>query len=312
MNPHAGTDDDQALRWCEAALGPVEVIADHTRDHPGLRAGVRRLRARGGEYCVKVHHDAKHFASEAHGYARWAPAFGAYAPRLIAVREEAPRAVLISALPGRIMEGISLPVAQERAAWRAAGAALASLHVVPAGAYFGQCLRDGVRAGALVTDAREYLEAEFDGWLARGRRSRCLDADELAIAREARGLIAAFADEQPTACHRDYCPANWLIADGVWAGVIDFEFAYWDVRAADFSRQPEWQWVDRPDLVEAFDEGYAGLLQPPALPQKLLSRALYALAAIVWGRENDYRGFEREGRGGLRHVARQFSNPRVS
>jgi Ser/Thr protein kinase RdoA (MazF antagonist) len=163
-----------------------------------------------------------------------------------------------------------------------------------------------------VTDARVYLETEFEDWLTRGERARCLDADERAIVREARGLLPAFAAERPTACHRDYCPANWLIADGVWAGVIDFEFAYWDVRAADFSRHPEWQWIDRPDLIDAFEEGYAGLLAPPSHAQKLVARALFALAAIVWGRENDYRGFELEGRGGLQHVALQFSDPRVS
>lgn len=290
---------DAALRWCEHVLGPVVVIADHTREHPGLRAGVRRLRAATGEYCVKTHHDPAHWAGETHGYERWAPVFGAHAPRLIAVRDEAPLALIVSALPGRVLEGQVLPIEQQRAVWRAAGAALAQLHAINGNA-FGPCRRDGVCNGVPINDACAYVSAEFDSWLARGARLNCLSAEELSIVRHVRELIPAFAGERPTACHRDYCSANWLVTDaGDWSGVIDFEFAYWDVRAADVSRYPEWEWIGRPELAAAFDEGYATVRAPVDATQRLVARALYALSAVVWGRESGYRGFEREGRAAL-------------
>ncbi len=297
---------DPVLRWCERVLGPLAVIADHTREHPGLRAGVRRLRAATGEYCVKTHHEPAHWASEVHGYERWAPVFDAHAPQLIAVRDKVPLALIVSALPGRVLEGQVLPIERERAVWCAAGAALARLHMINGDA-FGPCQRDGIGIGAPVDDACAYVTAEFENWLERGARLNCLDADELAIVRLARELMPAFAGERPTACHRDYCPANWLVTEaGDWSGVIDFEFAYWDVRAADVSRYPEWEWIGRPDLSEVFDEGYAQIRTPVAATQRLVARACYALGAIVWGRESDYRGFEREGRAALRHLGRQL------
>ena len=82
--------------------------------------------------------------------------------------------------------------------------------------------------------------------------------------------MQAFAGERPVPCHRDYGPANWLVTDdGVWAGVIDFEFAYWDVRVADFSRYPDWEWIHRPNLLDAFFDGYGRRLTPKEEQQRL-------------------------------------------
>ena len=85
--------------------------------------------------------------------------------------------------------------------------------------------------------------------------------------------------------------------------MIDFEFAYWDVRVADFSRDPDWGWIHRPDLVEAFFQGYGRSLTPREEQQLLVARADYALSAILWGRDNAFFGFEREGREALAHLA---------
>jgi hypothetical protein len=91
--------------------------------------------------------------------------------------------------------------------------------------------------------------------------------------------------------------------EGTWAGVIDFEFAYWDVRVADFSRDPDWSWIRRPDLVEAFFEGYGRLLTPTEEQQLLVAHAEYALGAILWGHDHAFYGFEQEGRESLAHLA---------
>ena len=131
-----------------------------------------------------------------------------------------------------------------------------------------------------------------------------LDADERATIQAAYDLIPAFEGERPLPCHRDYCAANWLVGkEGTWAGVIDFEFAHWDVRVADFSRDPNWSWIRRPDLVEAFQEGYGRTLTPTEQQQLLVAHAEYALGAILWGHEHAFYGFEREGRESLAHLA---------
>jgi hypothetical protein len=303
MHSDPDNQQDEILNWCGSVLGPVEVLADQTRDHPGKRTGALRLRTAGGVCYVKILRDRARWESEVHGYEQWAPAFGNFAPKLLAVREIEPLAVVISELPGKIMEGTSFSVEQEHAIWRDAGHKLAALHDSGTGECFGPCRRDGACLGRPVRDAVEYVSAEFENLIERGLRIGCLDDKELAIVRAARKRIPAFAGERPVACHRDYGPANWMVgADGNWTGVIDFEFAYWDVRVADFTRYPGWEWISRPDLIAAFFEGYGRALSGAEEQQCLVGHVLYALGAIVWGEENDYHGFAAEGRHALRHL----------
>jgi aminoglycoside phosphotransferase (APT) family kinase protein len=294
---------DTVLQWCAAVLGPFEVAADATRAHPGERTGSCRIRTQTGDCYVKMQRDRSFWEGEVHAYERWAQAFGEAAPRLLAVREEEPLAVVISALPGRVLEGRQLPLAQERAAWRAAGQALVALHDLAVGECFGPVHRDGRCAGAPIREAEEFVLAYLEEWEARGLAADCLSADERATLRAARTLVPAFAGERPRPCHRDYCPANWLINDEeAWSGVIDFEFSQWDVRATDFSRYANWEWLGRPDLIEAFFEGYGRAFTPAEEQQRLLAHTQYALSAIVWGHETGYLGFAREGRESLQHL----------
>jgi Ser/Thr protein kinase RdoA (MazF antagonist) len=149
-------------------------------------------------------------------------------------------------------------------------------------------------------DAREFVATRFEGQVDQAVRAGYLNNDELTTLQAAFKLIPAFEGERPTACHRDYCAANWLVSpQGAWGGVIDFEFAYWDVRVADFSRDPDWAWVRRPDLDEAFFEGYGRRFTSQEMQQLRVARAEYALSAILWGHENAFYGFEAEGRQAL-------------
>ena len=131
-----------------------------------------------------------------------------------------------------------------------------------------------------------------------------ISRDELATLHAACERILAFEDEPAVPCHRDYCAANWLVDEqGSWAGVIDFEFAYWDVRVTDFSRDPDWAWIVRPDLAEAFLEGYGRPFTSAGEQQLLVTRANYALGAILWGRDHAFYGFAREGHAALAHLS---------
>jgi aminoglycoside phosphotransferase (APT) family kinase protein len=297
------SDWQKVLAWCAEVLGHIHVRADHSREHPDLRGSTLRLDSPTGGCFVKLHRDRTHWESEVHAYERWAATFGDFAPRLLAVREEEPLALIISALPGRILEEVDLPPAKEQAVWRTAGQALAALHALPPGGCFGPARRDGSCSGPQIHDAREYITAEFDNWTERGLRIDCISADELAIVRDARTLIQAFAGEPPMPCHRDYCPANWLVTDeGAWSGVIDFEFSRWDVRAADFTRYPRWEWLERPEMVDAFFEGYGRTFTAEEIHQRSACHALYAIGAIVWGMENEYFIFAEEGKKALRVI----------
>jgi Ser/Thr protein kinase RdoA (MazF antagonist) len=154
----------------------------------------------------------------------------------------------------------------------------------------------------------EHLTRRYGNLVEHAAAAGYLSAPEINVLQAAQELIPAFDGERPVPCHRDYCAANWLYQpDGSWAGIIDFEFAAWDVRAADFTRDPQWCWVRRPDLMEAFYEGYGRTFTAREEQQILFGHAEYALGAVVWGRENDFYGFEREGREALAYLGRTMT-----
>ena len=295
------------LGWCASAVGECEVLTTDGSVHD--RTAVHRLRTPSAVcYYVKMHRRRSFWETEVHAYEQWAPAFGSLVPRLIAVREEEPLALLLSELPGRSMQTLPLDEHQERMVWRAAGRALTGLHQLALGKHFGPCQRDGAPIGTPISDASAYISAELERETLRGVRAGYLDDDELAVIHAARPLLAAFAGERPVPCHRDYGPVNWLVSDDrAWAGTMDFEFAHWDVRVADFSRYPDWEWMSRPELLDAFFDGYGRPLTVEEEKQCLVARVLYALGAITWGREHSNHGFESEGRQALRHLAESLA-----
>ena len=287
-----------ALDWSASVVGPCEIASSDTRFHG--RETVLRLRTADSHCYLKLHEALDSWGQEVHGYEQWAPAFGELAPRLLGICEQEPLALLISELPGKILDSVEMPVAQERAAWRAAGEALVALHAVPAGDHFGPCRRDGSPIGEPITDAVRYMRSQLDEWMTTGLRLGVLTDEEQRDVAAARTLASCFAGERPTACHRDYDPVNWMVDDaGRFCGVIDFEFAYWDTRITEFARYPDWDWWRRPDLLEAIQEGYGHMFTPIEEQQLLVANAQYALGAIVWGAEHEYYGFMEEGQQGM-------------
>ncbi len=295
---------DEALDWSISVLGPIAVMSDHSKTHGGHESATCRLHTPIGFCYLKIHQNRSFWNNEVYAYERWASSFGGSAPRLLAVHDEEPLALIISELPGQILENTQWVPSLERDVWRAAGAALTALHDLGTGESFGPCLRNGAYAGELTQNAREYVSKRFKSQIERAIHAGYIDENELATLHAAYDLIPAFEGERPIPCHRDYCTANWLISqDGTWTGVIDFEFAYWDVRVADFSRYPDWSWIDRPDLVDAFFEGYGRSLTTTEEQQLLVAHAEYALSAILWGHDHSFYGFEQEGRESLTHLA---------
>ena len=299
-------DEDKitaVLAWCASVLGPIEILADASREHAGQRAAVHRLRTSSGGCFVKTHRDRSDWEKEVHAYEQWAPAFGEFAPRLLAVRTEEPLALVINELPGSTLEEVQLTHSQEQSVWRAAGRALAALHSLAEGEFFGACRRDGSCAGTPVSDAREYLSSLIAEQVERGVKGGFLSQEELGVVQDACALLPAFEGVRPVPCHGDYCPANWMVSpEGTWIGIIDFERAGWDVRAADFTRYPNWDWIARPDLAEAFFEGYGRIFTPAEEQQHLVAHTLYTLSAVVWGMENTYFGFAADGRQAFKHL----------
>ena len=300
-------DVKTVLNWSAGVLGRIENVSDHTRSHPGDRTITTRVQGSSGEFFIKIHRFEANWEQEVHAYENWSAVFGRYAPRLLGVRADPPWALITSALAGQPMASAQLTGDQEKVTWRDAGTALRGLHQLAGGDFFGACHRDGSASGDPIDDAAMYFAKNIRGLVESGSQAGTLSTTELEFIELVSMLIPACKGEAPVPCHRDFGPANWMIAaDGSWAGVLDFELAHWDVRTMDFSRYPDWEWIHRPDLIAAFFEGYEFSPTPEDERQLLVSRALYALDAIVWGSANDYHGFVREGREALQYLAGQL------
>lgn len=293
---------EKITEWCFSIVGSHEFLSDDQRYHG--RSGIHRLQTSSGFCYLKIHQDIISWEREVHGYEQWAGAFGARAPNLIAIHPDKPYALLVSELPGQMMREMSLTAKQEQQIWCAAGQALRELHDFATGEYFGAAKRDGSPAGAYVRDATEYVLAEFDRLIDVGTKGGYLSNSELRVIRRIVDRVSACEGEQPVPCHRDYGPDNWLVTyQGIWSGVIDFEFSNWDLRVVDFSRYPDWEWMYRPDLLRTLFEGYGRSLNSVEELQCLILRCQYALGAIVWGHQNAFYGFEEEGRKALKYMA---------
>ena len=295
----------QALSWATSALGPIEVISDHSKAHGDRVSATTRIRSRKGLCYLKVHESRGPWQIEAHAYEHWTRAFGRHAPRLLGVRDREPLALIVSEVPGRIVEKTRLTRRAGRAIWKSAGKALRPFHDQAFGPGFGSCRRDGTLVGRVVRDPVACISGSLTHGLQRGLKGRYLSRDEAVTVRAVVNMAPAFKGERPVPCHMDYAPVNWLMNERRgWTGVVDFEFSAWHFWMSDFTRDPDWHWIKRPDLVDAFCEGYGRTLSPSRKLQLLVGHAAYALNAITWGRANRYFGFEKEGHASLAHLAK--------
>lgn len=294
----------KAIDWCSSLLGTTKVLSDHSKVHGGHESSIYRIHTATGHYYLKLHESKAHWGNEVHAYEHWTQAFGNLAPRLIAVNDKDPFALIVSVVSGQIVEGMQLSPSKEQGIWKSAGAALAKLHNLVSDQHFGPCLRDGGASKNGTRNAKKYVSERFRQQIEQAVHGSYINDYEHSVIEDVYNFVSAFEDERPVPCHRDYCAANWLVTkEGVLTGVIDFEFAYLDVRVADFSRDPNWNWIDRPDLIKSFFEGYGRLLTSKEEKQLLVAHTEYALSAILWGRDNSFFGFEQEGRKSLVHIA---------
>lgn len=294
---------EELVRWCQSTLGicefePIEKLETE-------RSTSARVSSEQGFFYLKVFSDPARWSAESHAYENWTNALRPYAPNFIASRDTAPLAILTSAKTGENLATTRLPTDLERGVWRQAGKALAEFHALGTMDAFSTDQSDTTmpfaNSGEPVSFITSELELERDRAVATGS----LTKRHLKIISAAQRLASSFEGEAPVPCHRDYQPDNWIVSpDGELTGIIDFELSRWDVRMADFTRYPNWESIVRPDLTEAFFDGYGRNLTQAEEEQRLVSHTIYALSAINWGTENSFDGFVREGHLALSHLAK--------
>lgn len=230
------------------------------------------------------------FAQERRAYLEWLPQLDA-TPDLIG-ESEALSALLVSAVPGRNVDDLSLTHAETLETYRQAGAFLRSLHTLP--------FTDDDPA-PLLGDYRQRAET----WTARaaGLVEPDLTAWVAGCAAETADLLAELSPVR-VPCHRDYTARNWLVdvTDGVKLSVIDFEHSRPDFWLFDVEKLLTE--VGETGLEVAFWEGY-GRTPTDAETRVLgLHSALNALSTVVWAREHGDAAFEAEGRKRLGELRR--------
>jgi Ser/Thr protein kinase RdoA (MazF antagonist) len=248
-------------RYAEQVLGPCTVEADCGWDHGGAR--VLRVRDASGTawYAKQNPHHEVH-AREVTAYRRWVPALGDQAPTLRAATDDLP-ALVTSAVPGTAFTGVDLDVHHR------AGILLRRFHEI--------------ETFLPWTDLVAHKVAEFDAWVARA--PALLDRSELDFVRTSLRSLEGIPAPPRVSCHLDYSPRNWLVDDGR-VHVIDFEWAQPEVWVNDLGRLFFGPWRTRPDLREAFLDGYGRHPDETDLALLIGSYTLTTVWHIVWTYEH--------------------------
>lgn len=229
---------DILLAYGRRLLGePLTPIAWHS-GHAGtvvLRAGC----ASHPSVIVKIHRGEVRHAQEVRAYQDWLPQLGDDVPRLVEFGDDPP-GIAITTIPGVALADCHLSVADEQAAYAAAGALLTKLHAA----------------------APEIHDPQFPGWLAeRGRQwlHRAGDRISTADRRSAQRKLDELAAVTPpplVPCHLDLTPRNLIRDTDGTIRLIDFEHSRHDLAARDLVRLTTRVWHQRPDLEEAFRSTY--------------------------------------------------------
>ena len=243
------------------------------------------------EAFLKVFRQPRKFVQERRAYLEWLPTLDG-TPTLMG-ESEALSALLVSAVPGRNIDDLSLTPADLLEAYRQAGVFLHSLHTLS------------------FTDddplpLNEAFAARAKTWLARA--DGLVDAETVAWV-EGRAAEAAdlLRDMTPARvpCHRDYTARNWLVdrADGVKLLVIDFEHSRPDFWLFDSEKLVSE--VGGTGLEAAFWRGYGGVPTDAERRVLRLYSILNALSTVVWARAHGDGAFEADGRRRLSELRRR-------
>jgi hypothetical protein len=263
-------DRDTALEnLCQEVLGDWTLLTQHPTQRPGSH--VWRVRNTDGqEFVAKRHLNQQKHQREDHAYTQWVPALSERAPRLIASEPRVP-AIVMTAIPGEPADGGvtgSPPHPGSEADYhRQAGELLRRLHTT--------------RAGPLTSEPPNPLSRRLEHWLPAAQL--ILTTDDIALVASCTACLADAKGVPLVPCHLDYQPRNWVIDRTGVLRIVDFEHARLDVAIRDIVRLEYRHWLGRPDLREAFYEGYATPLHDRDRALLKACAALDAVTAIVRG-----------------------------
>ncbi len=215
----------------------------------------------------------------------WAPRLGPGRAPTLRFADDDTLIMITDRLPGRA------GTADSPDAYRQAGALTRTLH---------DLVQDGTEA-----DHAGQLSEQVEGWLVE--EPEAFGADEVAFIRTMINEIAGLPEPRRGLIHNDNQPRNWIVADDGTLAMIDFGRAQLDLYVRDFERMVFAEWRDRPELSEAFFDGYGDPLSADERALILCRGAHQAVGTVVWSRRHGDPDYERHGRDILEQVRRQLS-----
>ncbi|MFI7356195.1 NUDIX domain-containing protein [Streptomyces avidinii] len=252
--------------FAEQAIGRIEKATEVSWVRTGSRVW-KLTGPGGGTWYLKRHRGPKFHGREVAAYRSWVPALGPRAPRLVAVDTEA-QAVVVTALAGRPLHGMTLDAADEARIQHALGRLTSALH------------RSAPERSAESATAADKIKRHLEG-----ARPYLADGDEdLVLA-----LVRVFADlPQPSLVptHGDLQYRNVILADDGEPQLFDFERSEYNTATRDLVRLSD-TWTGRPDLRAAFLDGYGRPLTPAEELRLDCEAAFDAVSGIAYGTSHD-------------------------
>ncbi|MEU5805919.1 phosphotransferase [Streptomyces sp. NPDC047718] len=249
------------LAFAERGVGRVAAAEDASWARQG--SDVWRLTgAAGGTWYLKRHAGARAHQREVTAYRQWVPALGGRAPQLVAADEDL-RAIVVTAVPGSPLHGAPGP---DRGLLRAIGALTAAFHA--AAPPRPPAARPSPAAGT--------WERHLDAALPH------LAPGDAAFVRATAERLAGLAPLGLVPTHGDLHLRNLLRSEDGALAVIDFERSAYAPAVRDWVRL--WDaWAHRPDLHEAFREGYGRPLTGLEEEHLAAEAVLDAVSGIAYG-----------------------------
>lgn len=265
-------------------LGHVRVVRDRTQAHGDARV-LELADAAGDRWVAKRHHRGGPWRREVRAYRQWTPSLADRAPTLRRA-DEPSRSVVLSKLPGR-------KARNQPAVHREAGRLLRILHAsAPTRPY-----------PRYADTAMERLEE----LLVRG--ATLFDAYDLDFVRGEIRSLQDLSEPSSVPCHLDYASHNWLFDRAGTVRAIDFTGARRQIWVRDLRRLQFGSWRVRPELREAFLDGYGRCPNEEESQLMLRTGALTAVSRVVWGIEHRLPTVTADGRRVLALLRAQASTP---
>ncbi len=276
------TSVEDAHRLAEVLVGPCQLVADHSWANKRTRI-VEITTPDGHAWFVKVFDAASHYERELHAYTHWVPAIADRAPTVRA-SDDAASVLVVSKLEGAVDP--TLTGDDNVAMHRDAGRVLRRFHDAAAPSVDPNAVQRRIDA------YRTWVEHAPEG---------LVDPGDLAFVEESVQILSSLPPLLVVPTHGDWQPRNWVVHRGA-VGVVDFELAEPAWWTRDLERLWWAEWLDHPELRDAFLDGYGRDLTDLDTTVLMASSALGAVTTIVWGERYGDPGFSEHGRGILQRI----------